>query len=90
MSNKDCMLIETAIEELQSDGFINSFTEYSFVEYYITTSNVFPIIAYSIGIPLEDGTINYCSLKSASVHPKLWVEKYNIKNYIYFEIEFID
>jgi len=32
ISNKNCELIETAIEEMQYDGDINSFTEY-----YITT-----------------------------------------------------
>jgi len=83
-SNKSCMLIETAIEKgLEYD-------DNSGAEYYLTTSEVFPIIAYSMGIPLDNGTIHYCGLKNSGVHPKLWFEKFKIKNYVYFEIKFLD
>ena len=82
-SNKNCKLIETAFEdELKYDNNSNA-------DYYFTTAKVFPIIAYSIGMQLED-IINYCALKNASIHPSLWVEKYEIKNYVYFEIKFLD
>ena len=54
-----------------------------------------PIFAYTPGIP-KDFNINgkimkgehYCDLRDSNTHPALWYEKFEIKNYIYYSIEF--
>jgi hypothetical protein len=83
-SNKKCLLIETSL-------LPNDIPNVCGTDWYLTTlSEVFPIIAYSSGIPLENGWIHICGLRDAGVHPKLWSEKFKIKNYVYFEMKFFD
>ncbi len=44
-----------------------------------------PIIAYSMGIPIKDGTW-YCGLRDSGVEPRKWHEKYGIDGYIFYTI----
>ena len=84
VSNKSCILMQTSL--LPNDAPNACGTDW----YLTTLSEVFPIIAYSIGIPMDNDIIHYCGLRDAGVHPKLWSEKFKIKNYIYFDIKFLD
>lgn len=63
-------------------------------DYYLTTlDNMIPIVAYSPGIPIEVGGEiwrDFCGLRDAGIHPSLWVEKFEIKNYLYFDIKFLE
>ena len=75
--------METTLTETSSSnacGFNN----------YTTTLKEFPIIAFSTGIPVEEYGVNFCGLRDSGVHPKLWFEKFKIKNYVYFEIKFLE
>ena len=61
--------------------------------YYLTTSNPFPIIAYTRGIALPELNITSytCGLIETCLHPNLWNEKFKeLQDYIYFEIKFIE
>ena len=81
-TNRGHILMETALDEhihIKNDS----------VDYYLTTTDVFPIMAYTKGIPVGEYGMNYCGLRDSGVHPKLWFEKFKIKNYIYLEIKFL-
>jgi hypothetical protein len=83
-NNNKCILMETSL--LSNDRPNACGMDY----YYAAIEEKFPVIAYSIGIPLENDVTNFCGLRDSGVHPKLWFEKFKIKNYIYFEIKFLD
>jgi hypothetical protein len=82
-SNKSCILMPTTLSDTSAPNACG-------FNFYLTTENPFPIIAYSMGIPLDNGIIHFCGLRDAGIHPKLWAEKFKIKNYIYFEIKFLE
>ena len=60
-----------------------------------TKEETIPLIAFTEG---ERGTwerngftlegIDYCGVRDAKIHPSRWFEKFHIKDYVYFEIEF--
>jgi hypothetical protein len=81
-SNQGCILMETSLRSNENPNACGT-------DFYSTTEKIFPIMAYSQGIPMEYGA-DYCGLRDTGVHPKLWFEKFKIKNYVYFEIEFIE
>jgi len=83
-SNKSCLLLGTSLISNENPNACG-------MDFYFTTvGEKFPIIAYSMGIPLENGEIHFCGLRDAGIHPKLWAEKFKIKNYVYFEMKFLD
>ncbi|GHT80550.1 hypothetical protein FACS189467_2960 [Bacteroidia bacterium] len=56
-----------------------------------------PLIAFTSGINKKiviNGetyeAIDFCGLRDAKVSPELWAKQFEIPNYIYFELEFID
>lgn len=60
-----------------------------------TVADRIPLIAYTSGketnITLNGEVmkaIDYCGVRYSNTHPSEWFEKFNIQNYIYFEIEF--
>lgn len=76
MSTKDCILMETLP-----------------VRTY-TTQDTIPLIAYTTGHKRtvtwngQEGTfIDYCGIRFSKTHPSEWYKKFNIKDYIYFELE---
>ena len=60
-----------------------------------TKEETIPLIAFTEG---ETGTwerngfilegIDYCGVRDAKVHPSRWFERFKIKDYVYFEIDF--
>ena len=60
-----------------------------------TKEETIPLIAFTEG---ERGTwerngftlegLDYCGVRDAKIHPSRWFEKFHIKDYVYFEIEF--
>lgn len=60
-----------------------------------TVTDRIPLIAYTSGeeknITFNGETmqaIDYCAVRYSQTHPSEWFEKFKIKDYIYFEIEF--
>jgi len=60
-----------------------------------TTDDAIPLIAFTEGMTKAfeiDGRklegLDYCGIRDAKIHPNRWFEEFNIKNYVYFEIEF--
>ena len=60
-----------------------------------TKEETIPLIAFTEGTPqifeiagrkLEG--LDYCGVRDAKIHPSRWFEKFHIKDYVYFEIEF--
>lgn len=50
-----------------------------------------PLVAYTTGIEKKMGDMKYidfCGLRDAHVHPRLWFEKFGIKNYVYYTVRF--
>lgn len=59
------------------------------------TSKSIPLIAYTNGYEQklnyngeELNGISYCAIRNARIHPSEWYKKFNLKNYIYFELIF--
>lgn len=60
-----------------------------------TVADRIPLIAYTTGHETKmefNGqiftAIDFCGVRFSKTHPSEWYEKFNIKDYIYFEIEF--
>lgn len=60
-----------------------------------TKDDPIPLIAFTEGQPKTfdfDGVklegLDYCGVRDAKIHPSRWFEKFHIKDYVYFEIEF--
>lgn len=60
-----------------------------------TKDETIPLIAFTEGtyrIFERDGVklegLDYCGVRDAKLHPSQWFEKFNIKDYVYFEIDF--
>ncbi len=60
-----------------------------------TKDEILPLIAFTKGkfnIFEIDGIkyegLDYCGVRDAKIHPSQWFEKFNIKDYVYFEIDF--
>lgn len=77
METKDCILMET----YSKNGY--------------TTSDRIPLIAYTNGhkikINVNNETreiVDYCEVRDAKIHPSEWNDKFDIKEYVYFEIVF--
>ena len=60
-----------------------------------TKEETIPLIAFTEGTPqifeiagrkLEG--LDYCGVRDAKIHPSRWFEKFHIKDYVYFEIDF--
>lgn len=45
-----------------------------------------PILAYTSGIPIQDGTW-FCGLRDSGVEARKWYEKYKIDDYIFYTIK---
>lgn len=64
----------------------------------LTTDEAIPVAAFCQGepieIPLPDGKIfrgyHYCSVRDGHIHPSKWYERFKLKDYVYFEIQFTD
>ena len=60
-----------------------------------TKDETIPLIAFTEGTPknfeingIQVKGLDYCGVRDAKIHPSRWFEKFNIKDYAYFEIEF--
>ena len=60
-----------------------------------TVSDRIPLMAYTTGHRCEMNfngqiveAIDYCGVRYSKTHPSEWYEKFNIQDYIYFELEF--
>ena len=60
-----------------------------------TKDETIPLIAFTEGTPknfeingIQMKGLDYCGVRDAKIHPSRWFEKFNIKDYAYFEIEF--
>ena len=56
---------------------------------YITNAKAIPFAVFSTGYETTNGGINFCAVQGAGLHPSEWYKEFNIKNYVYFEIEFL-
>ncbi|MDO4159796.1 MAG: hypothetical protein Q4D41_05020 [Prevotellaceae bacterium] len=77
METKDCILMET----YSKNGY--------------TTSDRIPLIAYTNGHKIKLNVnnetreiVDYCEVRDAKIHPSEWHDKFDIKEYVYFEIVF--
>lgn len=60
-----------------------------------TSADRIPLMAYTTGHRYEMNfngqkveAIDYCGVRYSKTHPSEWYEKFNIQDYIYFELEF--
>ena len=56
---------------------------------YNVTSKSIPFIVFSPGQEFQKGCWDICRVQGTGYHPSLWYEKFDIQDYIYFEIEFL-
>ena len=56
---------------------------------YNVTSKSIPFIVFSPGQKIQEGWWDICRVQGTGYHPSLWYEKFDIQDYIYFEIEFL-
>ena len=48
-------------------------------------SNDIPVVAYTAGIPIQNG-VWFCGLRDSGVEPRKWFEKYGIDGYVFYTI----
>ncbi|MCL2039170.1 MAG: hypothetical protein FWG85_01930 [Bacteroidetes bacterium] len=56
---------------------------------YNTSSKSIPFIVFSPGQEMGEKCWDICRVQGTGTHPALWYEKFNIKDYLYLEIEFL-